>query len=156
MSLFWRNWLHIWCVSGGLFGLILASAAFESTSTLPHLYFQIIGSPEGFSDVADTRFALVVLGGVMVGWSLTLWTAIEAAFRLDDKDAMTIWNLLTFSMLTWFAIDSTLSVYTGFWRNAVVNALFLAAFLIPVIKAGVLKRDAGSAQPQTGQSADLP
>jgi hypothetical protein len=38
----------------------------------------------------------------------------------------------------WCVIDSILSIATGFWLNTVANAIYTAAFLLPVIRSGVL------------------
>lgn len=148
MSAFWQNWLGVWCASAATVGIILAGAGFESTSGPAHLYFQIAGRAEGFSPTPEMRLALTVLGGVMVGWGLTLWTAIQAALKLGHREARPVWHMLTVAMVAWFIIDSTFSVHTGFWRNAAVNALFFAGFLLPVVKTGVLQEHPKTVQSQ--------
>lgn len=150
MTKFWRTWLHIWCVSAGLLGLILAGAAFDSTSLPSHIYFQLIGSPDGYGPTSEMRFTLALLGAVTIGWSLTLWTTMQAAFKLNDEEATTIWKLLTLSLLTWFVIDSALSIHTGFGRNALVNTLFLIGFLLPMIKSGSLQGNKGAIASHSG------
>jgi hypothetical protein len=47
----------------------------------------------------------------------------------------------TAAMLVWYALDSTLSVLTGFGLNLVPNSLALGLFLVGVAGSGVLKRE---------------
>ena len=73
-----------------------------------------------------------------IGWSLTLAGAIQAAHLLGDQ-ARPVWVLVTASLVAWYAIDTTLSVATGFGLNAIPNTIFLVVFLLPIIRSGVLK-----------------
>jgi len=41
--------------------------------------------------------------------------------------------------VSWYVIDSILSITTGFGLNAAPNTVFMAAFLLPVIRSGVLR-----------------
>ena len=46
---------------------------------------------------------------------------------------------MTSSVLTWYVIDSLLSIATGFGLNALPNTVLMAGFLFPVIRSGVLR-----------------
>jgi len=139
MSNFWRNWMKLWCLSGALFGVILLGAAFDATMALPKFYFTLLEGPGGLVLDANARISLVILGAVMIGWTLTLLTTIHAANQLDHKAAQPIWFMLTGAMTCWFLIDSSLSVHSGYWRNTLPNLAFMATFLFPLIRSGVLK-----------------
>jgi hypothetical protein len=85
------------------------------------------------------RFSLAILGAVTIGWSLTFMMVIQAANQLENRVSRPIWMGMTVSVITWYLIDSILSVTTGFWPNAVSNTILMATFLIPVIRSGVLR-----------------
>ena len=64
---------------------------------------------------------------------------IRVANQLEKQVSQSIWMGITVSIVIWYAIDSILSIATGFWLNAVSNTIFSATFLIPVIRSGVLR-----------------
>jgi hypothetical protein len=137
MSNFWRTWLVVWCWGVGLFGVTLAGAAVEATSGPVRLLFGLL-SPTGTVELSpELRFALIILGGISIGWSISLYGLIQAAQQLGRP----IWLITTISVLTWFVIDSILSVVTGFALNVVSNLLFTIGYLIPVVRSGVLAQD---------------
>lgn len=137
MSGFWRKWLSVWCWAVGLFGVVLAGGAFEATSGPTRTLLDILNGPADITLDGAMPFSLAVLGAVTFGWSLTLAAAIRAAQQLDAQ-ARPIWVMLTSSVVAWWAIDSALSIATGFGLNAIPNTLFLAAFLAPLLRSGVL------------------
>jgi len=120
-------------------GGVLAGAGLEATSFPARLFFQLLNGPTELNLDAQMRFSLAVLGAVTMGWSVTLWAAIRAANQLGER-GRPIWALVTASALTWFVIDTPLSIATGYGLNAIPNVVFLATFLLPVIRSGVLKR----------------
>jgi hypothetical protein len=139
MSGFWRSWLIGWCGAVGLFGVVLAGGASEATSGPTRIVFDLLNGPGELVLAPLLRFSLAVLGAVTIGWSVTLLAAIRAASQLG-KSGRPIWMLITVSVLSWYVIDSSLSIATGFGLNAVPNTGFVAAFLLPVIRSGVLGR----------------
>ncbi len=137
MTDFWRRWLFIWCLAIFGFGLILAGGALPATDGPIRLLLGILGggAPVDFSPVL--RFSLAVMGPVSMGWAITCWGAIRAADLLGARGGP-IWRLVTAGALTWFVVDPILSVATGFWPNVIPNIGYIVAFLIPVLKTGVL------------------
>jgi hypothetical protein len=101
------------------------------------LLLDILNGPAGLALDGAMPFALAVLGAVTLGWSLTLSAAIQAAHQLGGR-ARPIWIMLAGGVGAWWALDSALSVATGFGLNVIPNVLFLAAFLVPVLRSGVL------------------
>lgn len=140
MSIFWGKWLTVWCLSVGLFGLILLGAGAEATSGPTRLVFQILAGPGDLNLDAHMRFALSLLGAVSIGWSLTFFAAFKAASQLEKSAAVPVWFLIAASGVCWFVIDSCLSVYTGFWRNTIPNTAYIVTFLLPIIRSGALRR----------------
>ncbi len=155
MSKFWRNWLNIWCAGVALFGAVLAAGAFEATSGPARALFALLMdgpddiSPQYLGVDAQMRlaldphlsFTLGVLGAVTIGWASSLCVIIQSALMLERHDAAAaekVGTLTIAGILAWFVIDSALSVATGFGRNAISNAIFLAAFFAPLIASGVI------------------
>jgi len=143
MSDFWRKWMIGLCWAILLFGVSLAGGGMEATSGPVRLIFALLKGPGALNLDAQMRFSLGVLGAVSIGWSLTLLAAIQAANQLGEL-GRPIWVLVTGSVLTWNVIDSSLSIATGFGLNAIANTVILAAFLLPVIRSGVLRSPAQS------------
>lgn len=93
----------------------------------------------GFDLVPAMRFSLGVLGAVSIGWSITLLAAVRAANQLDRLSGRPLWAMITASVVCGYLIDSTLSIATGFWMNAIPDTILLAAFLVPVVRCGAMK-----------------
>lgn len=138
MTGFWRTWLWGWCWAVALFGVVLIGGAFEATAAPTRLLFGILNAEEPFVLNAQARFSLAVLGAVTLGWAVAFYAAISAAHQLGASGAR-VWRLITLSVVLWFVIDSGLSVATGYGLNAAPNAVFLLAYLVPVLRSGVLK-----------------
>ncbi len=138
MSDFWRAWLTIMCGVVVLFGLIMAGGAVPATEAPARLLLEWQNQGPLAIDRA-ARVTLGVLGGVMCGWGVTLYAAFQAAHMIGQP-ATRIWRLISVSMVVWFAVDSTLSIATGFALNALMNVGFLLAFVVPISLSGVLKR----------------
>ena len=143
MAGFWRTWMTAWCWAVAAFGLVLTGAAFEATSGPTRLLFAVLNGSEPLHLNAQMRFSEAVLGAVTLGWSVTLMAAIQAANLLGDR-GRPVWRLVTASMVGWWVIDSVLSIATGYGLNAIPNTVFLAAFLLPILRSGVLGSGAGA------------
>lgn len=139
MTEFWRKWLTAWCGGVLLFGVVLAGGAFEATSGPVRAVLALLDGPGDPSFDPHLRFSLALMGAVSIGWSITLYAAIRAACEIGGAAARRLWLGITVSAIAWYAIDSTLSVATGFGMNAVPNTLLLAGYLLPVVRSGVLR-----------------
>ena len=140
MTRFWRIWLDVWCLAVGAFGIVLIGGAFAATDGPARAVLAII-NPAADLDFSPTlRFALALMGAVTLGWSITLGAAIRAADALGTAGAP-VWRMVTWSVVGWYVIDSSLSVATGFALNAVSNSVLLAGYLLPVLRSGVLTSD---------------
>lgn len=140
MTAFWRTWLTVWCWAVGVFGVVLAGAAFEPTSGPARLILGIMNPTAAGEFDALHRFSIGLVGAVTLGWGLTLLAAIQAAVRLGDRQ---LWLGITGAAIVWYVVDSVISVATGFALNAASNTLIVAAYLLPVLRSGVLSAPAG-------------
>ncbi len=136
MTSFWRNWLTIWCGVVVLFGAVLTLAASPRTDAPVRALLAAMGPQRDVAITDPLRFATALMGAVTLGWGLTLYAAIRTAVRLGDN-GRGLWVGIVASLLVWFAVDSGLSVATGFALNALSNGVLLAAFLLAVWRSGV-------------------
>ena len=154
MTTFHRNWLTIWCLGVGLFGLLLYGAGHAATTGPAAALFALFGNPLPVEPDRYLRFTISLMGAVTFGWAATLYAAFRAAWWLDGAAAAPIWRLITAGVLVWWAIDSAASIATGFGINAVSNTIVLVLFLVPVLASGVLSpttaRTGTAARPQVG------
>jgi hypothetical protein len=139
MDKFWQNWLSAWAVFVALFGLVLAGGAFAATDGLTQMLFTLFGNPLPTDIDQHHRFAIGLMGAVTMGWGLTYWGAFKALFALEPVKAAPIWRYTLFAALVWYGVDSTISIATGFWMNAVSNTIVIALLLIPLVKSGAMK-----------------
>lgn len=136
----WRVAMLLWCISVGVFGLVLTLGAIEATAGPTRMILQILGGDTPLEVTPHLKFALAVMGPVTLGWSLTLIGATEAARQLPPTQARTLWFWITAGAMTWFIVDSILSVTTGFALNVVPNLGYGIAYLVILFGSGVLKR----------------
>jgi hypothetical protein len=51
-----------------------------------------------------------------------------------------LWNAITAGMVTWFVIDCSLSIATGFGLNVVPNSVLAGMYLVGLRASGALKQ----------------
>lgn len=77
-----------------------------------------------------------ILGGVMIGWgSMMLGITRHATVQNQPW----LWRTMLLSLFAWYVPDSTASVLSGGWGNAVLNTGFLLMFVVPLMKLGALR-----------------
>ena len=129
---FWWRWLI--AVSAGvvLFGLLLVlfpAFTLQGFSLMVYANADQLGQNTPAA-VSYIKLAHAVLGSVMVGWGVALLYVLFCTFR----DHLAIcWKTIIGSVLVWFIPDTTYSLLSGFWQNAVLNVVFLILFAIPLI-----------------------
>jgi hypothetical protein len=139
MSKYWQNWFSVWALGVTIFGLVLAGGAFAATDGITAALFALFGNPLPADIDAHHRFAIGLMGAVTMGWGLTLFGAFKALFQLEPAKAAATWRYLLLVTLTWYVVDSTISIATGFWMNAVSNTIVMVLFLVPLFKSGAMK-----------------
>ncbi len=142
---FWENCLHIWCWLVAGFGLMFAGGGLAATDAGAGLYFWLVSAGQldaASFNAAGLRSTVAVMGAVMFGWG---WTMI-ALCRAVGPDAR-IWRGVSWAVLGWFVVDSSLSVATGLTGNAIANTLFLVMFLVPAVKLGFFRPETVSRSP---------
>ena len=114
------------------FGGVVAIAAWPTASAITTFFADLLFWPlDGAQNVEPpvARLLAAISGGVMVGWGFLLWQIAVRVWPLDPALAA---SLIRTSIWAWFVVDSTGSVIAGAPLNVLFNAVFLAAFLIPL------------------------
>ncbi len=114
-----------WCAGVVVFGLVLAGAAFAATDGPAWRLLERFGGTAVVPS-APLRFAVGLMGAVTIGWGASLWAMTSVS--LADDERVLLWERVGWAVLAWFAIDSTISIATGFWPNAVSNTVLIGVF----------------------------
>lgn len=143
MSAFWRTWLIVWAVSIIVFGFVIAGGAFEATEGLIRLIYENLQGPGPLElDAPIMRFSQGVLGGVTIGWGVTVLLMLRPIIALGDK-GHPFWVAIAVGLAAWYVIDSALSIATGFGLNVVPNTVLAIGYVIPMLATGKLKKPSG-------------
>ena len=121
-------------------GLVVALASHPATNAITGLIADLVFWPLNGQPTLDqpaARLLAAISGGVMVGWGAMLWLV---ATRLLPADPSLAAALVRTSAVAWFVVDSAASIAAGAPLNAMLNLVFLAAFLLPL--AGLAPRPA--------------
>jgi hypothetical protein len=81
--------------------------------------------------VGHIRFVTGVLGATMAGWGVLLGFILWRPF--GERRRWAWWAVAT-SLGVWFALDTGLSCVSGYWENALLNTVVVAAF-VPALGA---------------------
>ena len=113
-------------------GLALALSAVPALNLPLRLLTDLLVWPFNGAETlaaSETRLALAIGGGVMLGWGLMIWQlAGEPLERAPDA----VRGIIRASVLGWFLVDSAASVAAGAALNILPNLVFLALFLLPM------------------------
>jgi hypothetical protein len=129
-SPFWWQWLTGATVVVLAFGLAMVLAP----ELISRLFAAILSSShiiESLEEPAKTYHLLFqgVLGGTMFGWGTALLVVLLTVFRRGMQEG---WIILSISLIAWFIPDTAFSIWSGYWQNGILNAIFLALFAIPL------------------------
>jgi hypothetical protein len=135
----WKIWMRVWFAAALVFGAVLSLAAVPGADGPARWVLATISGDPAMAAVIDQpvmRFAFGLQGALTIGWMLTLMAAVQGAQAVGPA----LWRQVVIGVLAWWAIDSAISVMTGFGLNAVSNTLLTVGFLIPVFGSSVLRR----------------
>ena len=114
------------------FGLLIAVAAIPALSypvavLTDLIFFPVDGGPAIGSP--GERLLSAITGGIMVGWGAMMYLV---ATELLPKEPALARRFILVSIVTWFVIDSSMSVAAGAPLNVVGNLGFLLIFVLPL------------------------
>lgn len=120
---FWLGWLTFTSLATVVFGLFMVLAPGLTKQGFGLMIYQNASQFSLFDPQASKLFELAhaVMGSVMAGWGALMFMLVR---RLPTSDVADTLNMLSVSLLVWFVPDTTFSLYSGFWQNAVLNASF--------------------------------
>jgi hypothetical protein len=131
-SPFWIRWLLVASALVVGFGLTLVLAPTWTRQAFSLMLYASASQTEAFGPEAMRYLELVhaVLGAVLAGWGVALWYASKTLVAAGSRVG---WNLVTWPLVVWFVPDTTYSLWSGFWPNAVLNTAFVLMFAPPLI-----------------------
>lgn len=141
----WENGLHVWVWMTIGFGCLFAAAGVPGLDGGAGLFYALVsGGTVDASDFAapGMRLSVSLVGAVMLGWGCSML----AVWRACGADPA-VWRGLTRAVLIWWAVDSALSLGTGFALNAVSNTLFAVPYVVIAAKLGFFSRETVSRSP---------
>ena len=128
----WITWLCLW-----IYGVIAFSAlglVWEGISgdLFTWVVFGETATPAAFSAEAVDyqRLIFTIVCAVTIGWMLLLLAVVRTPLRGGERWA---WTAAVTSVATWYVVDSTFSIALGYPENAVLNSLFVAGFVPPLV-----------------------
>lgn len=116
------------------FGLVSAVSAWAPLSApmgavLDGVFWPVDGG-QGTA-VEETRLLLAILGGITLGWGVTIWQLAGAPL---ERMPEVIRPILRQGVLGWFVLDSIGSVLAGAPLNVAANVVFAALLLVPLAR----------------------
>jgi hypothetical protein len=141
-SRLWINWLLGVTAGVAVFGLALVIAPSLTRQGFSLLVYASPQSIDAFGQEPARYISLAhaVLGSVMVGWGTAMFYVTRALFA---RGSATAWNLIALSACAWFIPDTTYSLLSGYWQNALLNTAFFVLFVVPLwATRGNLRDDA--------------
>lgn len=117
-----------------IFGVVIVVTRLGTDVLFAWMIFGATGTPDGFSSDAAAYIHLGhgVLGAVMVGWFWLVHWVVSGPLAWGVEGA---WTALTSSLTAWFVLDTTFSLATGYWQNAVLNTAIAGAYLPGLVAA---------------------
>ena len=131
-SPFWWRWL----IAATVFVLVFSIAMVVIPEPVQRMFSLLYySSPESIDAFGAPAVAFImllqgVLGAVMFGWGVALLLVLLGSFRRGSREG---WTIIAVSLAAWFIPDTTYSLWSGFWQNAVFNLVFLVVFAIPLV-----------------------
>lgn len=116
------------------FGVLIAAAAVPALQAptaflLDMVFLPLDGAPSTGGEA--TRILSAISGGVLVGWGLMMWLLATALYA---KEPAICRKIILTSIISWFVVDSSMSLAAGAFLNAFFNVGFLVVFAVPVWK----------------------
>lgn len=128
---FWVRWLTVSACGVLIFGLGMVLAPDLTRQAFGLLLYADRHRVAEFDAAALPYISLLhgVLGAIMFGWGTALLLVIRGPFLRGSRES---WNILAIAVSAWFIPDTVLSLWTGFWQNAVLNLGIALLFGIPL------------------------
>ncbi len=132
---FWSLWVLVLgglVIAAGLAFAFVVPRFFPGIQDVFHDSFGAgtLAESLGKNDRRHVDWLYGVLGGVMVGWGVML---AALAYRTLTEDSEWIWNTMLTSVVSWYVVDSWISLSYGVVPNILVNTAILLLAVVPVV-----------------------
>jgi hypothetical protein len=126
------RWLLAASAGVALFGALLVAAP---ALTRQGFSLLVYAAPSALDAMGDepARYASLahaVMGSLMIGWGTCLFLVTR---ELLSKGEPLGFRLVLVSLAAWFVPDTTYSILSGYWQNAVLNLASLGLFAVPLL-----------------------
>jgi hypothetical protein len=130
MAIWWRvlAFVGVYLVMFGMTMLILPNFTVRAFSLIIYADENRLFEHSSAA-VAYIKLLHAVLGAVIVGWGAAVFLIVWKVAPTLPKIA---WQLVLSSALAWFIPDTSYSLLSGFWQNAVLNLAFAMLFALPL------------------------
>jgi hypothetical protein len=127
----WQRWLVMVTLVWMAFSIMMVITPIATRQFFSVLFYYTPERIDSFPSPVVEYISLLhaVLGAVMMGWGVTILFTLLGPFGRCSSES---WNTLSISLLAWFIPDTFFSLCSGFWQNAVFNAVFVVLFAIPL------------------------
>lgn len=113
-------------------GAALAISSTDATDALARLFGDLVFLRPGdqTGSLTDHNHLINAIGGgVMAGWAVMFWLLADRLLPVAPREVK---QIMLGSLLCWFVLDSSGSIASGAWFNAVLNIGFFAMFWAPL------------------------
>lgn len=126
--------LKITIIASGGFALFMFASLFTPLREVMSFFLDLVHMPlDGTQSLSrDTEEVLTAISaGIFFGFCVLLWQVTTEVYA---KDPLLGRRMILSSVFAWYAIDTTGSLIVGAWMNAILNTVFLAALVTPVLR----------------------
>lgn len=127
-----KFWLKISAFVIGFFGPFLTLATMPAFNEPARWVLDLLAWPlDGFPsyEAPEIWFLSALSGGFLTGWAVMVWCLSVWVY---DAAPEGVRKCLVVSGCVWFVVDSTGSITSGIWPNALWNILVLLAVIGPL------------------------
>jgi len=130
---FWQKWLTwanvVAVIIGGFCAFAGDSFVFDLHNELTQK--NVLKNAFTPETLVLKKWLFGIIGGTIVGFHILMIYISEYAFKSKQKWA---YSALWFGLISWFAIDSSVSLYFNAWHNVVIiNLVALIGIGLPLI-----------------------
>ena len=130
----WAQLLMLVSVFLIFFGLMLAIVSPLVLPDIVELFYSLFANKE-FATLSEIDKKLVLwtfglTGALTTGWGVTV---LVVGYQLTKESNDILWLAIDLGLISWFVLDSIVSVLMGAIFNVGFNLIFLILFLIPIM-----------------------
>lgn len=128
---FWTRWLITASLGVIGFGLCLVVAPGLTRQAFSLMVYQDVQAIDALGTETSRYVGLAhaVMGSLMVGLGVAFLLATR---ELLAKGNPVGWRIIAGTLAAWYVPDTSYSLLSGYWQNAVLNTVFVVLFLPPL------------------------